>query len=61
MADGTDRRDGRVGCGRVRVRQQLGEAAKKGEDVDALRLELQQDYEDTVNPYIAAERAMSTR
>ena len=38
-------------------RQQLGEAAKKGEDVDALRLELQQDYEDTlVNPYIAAER-----
>ena len=38
-------------------RQQLSEAAKKGEDVDALRLELQQDYEDTlVNPYIAAER-----
>ncbi|MDT5283028.1 MAG: propionyl-CoA carboxylase beta chain, partial [Mycobacterium sp.] len=38
-------------------RQQLGEAAKKGDDVDALRLELQQDYEDTlVNPYIAAER-----
>ena len=32
-------------------------AAKDGEDVDALRLELQQDYEDTlVNPYIAAER-----
>jgi propionyl-CoA carboxylase beta chain len=38
-------------------RGQLAEAAKKGEDVDALRLELQQDYEDTlVNPYIAAER-----
>ena len=38
-------------------RQQLLEAAKNGEDVDALRLELQQDYEDTlVNPYIAAER-----
>src|SRR5690242_13821221 len=38
-------------------RQQLAEAAKKGEDVDALRLKLQQDYEDTlVNPYIAAER-----
>jgi len=38
-------------------RQQLAEAAKKGEDVDALRLQLQQDYEDTlVNPYIAAER-----
>jgi len=38
-------------------RKQLGEAAQKGEDVEALRLELQQDYEDTlVNPYIAAER-----
>jgi propionyl-CoA carboxylase beta chain len=38
-------------------RSQLKEAAQKGEDVDALRLELQQDYEDTlVNPYIAAER-----
>ena len=38
-------------------RPQLKEAAKNGEDVDALRLELQQDYEDTlVNPYIAAER-----
>ncbi|WP_396913554.1 carboxyl transferase domain-containing protein, partial [Mycolicibacterium sp.] len=38
-------------------RQQLKEAAAKGEDVDALRLELQQTYEDTlVNPYIAAER-----
>ena len=38
-------------------RQQLAEAAKAGEDVDALRLQLQQDYEDTlVNPYIAAER-----
>jgi propionyl-CoA carboxylase beta chain len=43
--------------GRLRYRQQLSEAAKNGEDVDALRLELQQDYEDTlVNPYIAAER-----
>ncbi|OBF47001.1 acyl-CoA carboxylase subunit beta [Mycolicibacterium monacense] len=38
-------------------RQQLKEAAKEGQDVDALRLELQQEYEDTlVNPYIAAER-----
>lgn len=38
-------------------RQQLKEAAANGEDVDALRLELQQTYEDTlVNPYIAAER-----
>ena len=39
------------------TRSQLKEAAKNGEDVDSLRLELQQDYEDTlVNPYIAAER-----
>jgi propionyl-CoA carboxylase beta chain len=38
-------------------RQQLTAAAKNGEDVDALRVQLQQDYEDTlVNPYIAAER-----
>ncbi|MHA3023243.1 acyl-CoA carboxylase subunit beta [Mycobacterium sp. BMJ-28] len=38
-------------------RGQLKDAAAKGEDVDALRLELQQDYEDTlVNPYVAAER-----
>lgn len=38
-------------------RKQLGEAARAGEDIDALRLELQQDYEDTlVNPYVAAER-----
>ncbi|SIR81338.1 acyl-CoA carboxylase subunit beta [Williamsia sterculiae] len=38
-------------------RSQLKEAAEKGEDVDALRLQLQQEYEDTlVNPYVAAER-----
>ncbi len=38
-------------------RQQLKEAAKQGQDVDALRLQLQREYEDTlVNPYIAAER-----
>ena len=38
-------------------RQQLAEAAENGEDVDALRLKLQEDYEDTlVNPYVAAER-----
>jgi propionyl-CoA carboxylase beta chain len=38
-------------------RKQLLEAAKNGNDVDALRLELQNEYEDTlVNPYIAAER-----
>ena len=38
-------------------RSQLKEAAAEGKDVDSLRLELQQDYEDTlVNPYVAAER-----
>jgi propionyl-CoA carboxylase beta chain len=38
-------------------RKQLTEAARNGEDVEALRLDLQRDYEDTlVNPYIAAER-----
>jgi propionyl-CoA carboxylase beta chain len=38
-------------------RQKLTEAAQNGDDVGALRLELQQEYEDTlVNPYIAAER-----
>jgi len=38
-------------------RKQLSEAAKEGKDVDELRLQLQQEYEDTlVNPYIAAER-----
>jgi propionyl-CoA carboxylase beta chain len=38
-------------------RKQLSEAAKEGKDVDKLRLQLQQEYEDTlVNPYVAAER-----
>ena len=38
-------------------RKQLKDAAEKGEDVDALRLQLQQEYEDTlVNQYMAAER-----
>ncbi|HUE34560.1 MAG TPA: acyl-CoA carboxylase subunit beta, partial [Mycobacterium sp.] len=38
-------------------RKQLSDAAKEGEDVDELRLQLQQEYEDTlVNPYVAAER-----
>src|SRR5260370_8186215 len=38
-------------------RQQLKEAGEAGQDVDALRLQLQQEYEDTlVNPYVAAER-----
>jgi propionyl-CoA carboxylase beta chain len=38
-------------------RSKLKEAAANGDDVDALRLQLQQEYEDTlVNPYVAAER-----
>ncbi|MCA0156796.1 acyl-CoA carboxylase subunit beta [Tsukamurella sp. M9C] len=38
-------------------RKELAEAADKGEDVEALRLKLQEEYEDTlVNPYVAAER-----
>ena len=38
-------------------RDQLKQAAANGEDVDALRLTLQAEYEDTlVNPYVAAER-----
>jgi propionyl-CoA carboxylase beta chain len=38
-------------------RKELAEAARNGDDVEALRLQLQADYEDTlVNPYVAAER-----
>ncbi|WP_227984130.1 acyl-CoA carboxylase subunit beta [Nocardia spumae] len=38
-------------------RKKLQQAAADGADVDALRLELQNEYEDTlVNPYVAAER-----
>jgi propionyl-CoA carboxylase beta chain len=38
-------------------RRRLAAAAEAGEDVDALRAELQQEYEDTlVNPYVGAER-----
>jgi len=38
-------------------RKQLKDAEKEGADVEALRLELQNEYEDTlVNPYVAAER-----
>lgn len=38
-------------------RKKIKEAQAAGEDVDALMLELQQEYEDTlVNPYVAAER-----
>ena len=38
-------------------RNELKQAAADGEDVDAVRLKLQAEYEDTlVNPYVAAER-----
>src|ERR1700751_1655267 len=38
-------------------RQQLKQAAADGNDVDELRLQLQQEYEaPLVNPYVAAER-----
>ncbi len=38
-------------------RRRLAAAAEAGEDVDALRAQLQQEYEDTlVNPYVGAER-----
>ncbi|MBO0853779.1 MAG: acyl-CoA carboxylase subunit beta [Nocardia sp.] len=38
-------------------RKELKQAAAEGKDVDALRIELQNEYEDTlVNPYVAAER-----
>ncbi|CAM2937338.1 acyl-CoA carboxylase subunit beta [Skermania piniformis] len=38
-------------------RKQLAEATQRGDDVEALRREFQNEYEDTlVNPYIAAER-----
>ncbi|MDG3012963.1 acyl-CoA carboxylase subunit beta [Speluncibacter jeojiensis] len=38
-------------------RKEIKAAEAAGEDVDALRLKLQQEYEDTlVNPYVAAER-----
>jgi len=43
-----------------RLRAQQGRALTQlvgGDDVEALRVQLQQDYEDTlVNPYVAAER-----
>ena len=57
MADRSDRRMGASGAVGFVYRKQLLEAAKNGEDVDALRLKLQNEYEDTlVNPYVAAER-----
>jgi propionyl-CoA carboxylase beta chain len=48
---------GASGASNIVHRKTLAAAADRGEDVDALRAQLDQEYEDTLlNPYIAAER-----
>jgi propionyl-CoA carboxylase beta chain len=48
---------GASGGARCSTRRTLAAAAERGEDVDALRAKLDQEYEDTLlNPYVAAER-----
>jgi len=48
---------GASGAANIVHRKTLANAADSGEDVDALRTRLQQEYEDTLcNPYVAAER-----
>jgi propionyl-CoA carboxylase beta chain len=48
---------GAQGAANIVHRKTLANAANDGEDVDALRARLQQEYEDTLcNPYVAAER-----
>ncbi|WP_112264777.1 acyl-CoA carboxylase subunit beta [Lentzea terrae] len=48
---------GASGAANIVHRKTLAAAAQNGEDVDALRAQLQQEYEDTLcNPYQAAER-----
>ena len=48
---------GAQGAVNILHRRRLAEATERGEDVTALRAELQQEYEDTLcNPYVAAER-----
>ncbi|MCP2260438.1 propionyl-CoA carboxylase beta chain [Streptoalloteichus tenebrarius] len=48
---------GAQGAANIVHRKRLAEAAENGEDVEALRAQLQQEYEDTLcNPYVAAER-----
>ncbi|RKT87562.1 propionyl-CoA carboxylase beta chain [Saccharopolyspora antimicrobica] len=48
---------GAQGAVNILYRRQLAEAADNGEDVEAVRARLQQEYEDTLcNPYVAAER-----
>ncbi|MGI8306643.1 acyl-CoA carboxylase subunit beta [Saccharopolyspora sp. ASAGF58] len=48
---------GAQGAANILYRRQLAEAADNGEDVEAVRAQLQQEYEDALcNPYVAAER-----
>jgi propionyl-CoA carboxylase beta chain len=48
---------GAQGATNILYRRQLTEATERGDDAEALRDQLQQDYEDTLcNPYTAAER-----
>lgn len=48
---------GAQGAVNILYRRQLAEAADNGEDVEAVRARLQQEYEDALcNPYVAAER-----
>jgi propionyl-CoA carboxylase beta chain len=48
---------GASGASNILHRRTLAQAAKDGEDLDALRKRLDQEYEDTLlNPYLAAER-----
>ncbi|HEX6352448.1 acyl-CoA carboxylase subunit beta [Actinophytocola sp.] len=48
---------GAQGAANIVHRKTLARAVDSGEDVDALRIQLQQEYEDALcNPYVAAER-----
>ena len=48
---------GASGAVNILYRKELAAAQEKGEDVETLRAQLQQEYEDTLaNPYVAAER-----
>ncbi|SDQ86758.1 acyl-CoA carboxylase subunit beta [Actinopolyspora saharensis] len=48
---------GAQGATNILYRRQLSEAAERGDDVEAVRAGLQQEYEDTLcNPYVSAER-----
>ena len=48
---------GAAGAVNILYRRDLAAAAERGEDIDAVRKQLQTEYEDAlVNPYVAAER-----